>query len=90
MQSTVSSPQLSPDALPVDQQQAVWDLVSDVQRYPQIGNIAEEVVLLDEGVLGKGSVYSETGRIAGMKSTNEGSRAGVARFGYCRPAIADP
>ena len=38
-----------------------------------------------EGVLGKGSVYSETGRIAGMKSTNEGSRAGVARFGYGRP-----
>ena len=57
--------------------QAVWDLISDVRRYPEIGNIAEEVVLVSEGDFGEGSVYAETGRIAGMKSTSEWT---VSRF----------
>ena len=57
--------------------QVVWDLISDVGRYPEMGNIAEEAVVVSEGDFGKGSVYSETGRIAGMRSTSEWT---VSRF----------
>lgn len=51
--------------------QVIWDLISDVTRYPEMGNIAEEAHVVSQGDFGEGSVYSETGRIAGMKSTGE-------------------
>jgi carbon monoxide dehydrogenase subunit G len=51
--------------------QTVWDLISDVTRYPEMGNIAEEAHMVTPGAVVEGSVYSETGRIAGMKSTGE-------------------
>ncbi len=57
--------------------QAVWDLICDVSRYPEIGNMADETVLISEGSFGEGSVYSETGKVALMKSTSEWT---VSRF----------
>jgi carbon monoxide dehydrogenase subunit G len=57
--------------------QIVWDLISDVTRYPEMGNIAEEAHMVTHGDVGEGSVYSETGRIAGMKSTGEWT---ISRF----------
>ena len=51
--------------------QAVWNLISDISRYSDIGRMADEAVLVSEGDFGEGSVYSETGKVAGMKSTSE-------------------
>jgi hypothetical protein len=57
--------------------QVIWDLISDVTRYPEMGNIAEEAHMVTPGDVGEGSVYSETGRIAGVKSTGEWT---ISRF----------
>ena len=51
--------------------QAVWDLMSDVTRYPEFGNMTDTATMITEGELGEGSKYSETGKVAGMKSTTE-------------------
>jgi ribosome-associated toxin RatA of RatAB toxin-antitoxin module len=57
--------------------QAVWDLMSDVPRYPEFGNMTDVATMITEGEFGEGSVYSETGKVAGMKSTTEWT---VTRF----------
>ena len=53
------------------QRQAVWDLMCDVPRYSEFGNMTDVAVLATEGEFGEGSVYSETGKVAGIKSTTE-------------------
>ncbi len=47
--------------------QAVWDLMCDVSRYSEFGNITDEAVMVSDGEFGEGSKYSESGKIAGMK-----------------------
>lgn len=51
--------------------QAVWDVMSDVSRYSELGSFTDEAVMVSDGKLGEGSVYSETGKIAGMKYNSE-------------------
>ena len=51
--------------------QAVWDLMCDVSRYSEFGNITDEAHMVSDGEFGKGSVYSESGKVAGMKYTSE-------------------
>lgn len=43
----------------------------DVSRYPEFGNMTDVATLVSEGDFGEGSVYSETGKVAGMNSTIE-------------------
>ncbi len=57
--------------------QAVWDMLCDVSRYPEFGSITESVAMVSDGDFGEGSVYSESGKVAGMKSTSEWT---VTRF----------
>jgi hypothetical protein len=51
--------------------QVVWDLMSDVSRYSEFGNITDEAQLVSDGAFGEGSVYSESGKVAGMKYQTE-------------------
>lgn len=51
--------------------QVVWDLMCDVSRYSEFGNVTVEAVLVSEGEFGKGSMYSESGKVAGMKYNAE-------------------
>ena len=51
--------------------QAVWDVMSDVSRYSELGSFTDEAIMVSDGELCKGSVYSETGKIAGMKYNSE-------------------
>ncbi|GMQ97710.1 MAG: hypothetical protein BMS9Abin17_0210 [Acidimicrobiia bacterium] len=57
--------------------QAVWDLMCDVPRYPEFGNLSDETHMISEGEFGEGSVYSESGKVAGMKYESEWT---VTRF----------
>jgi len=57
--------------------QAVWNLLSDVGRYTEFGTITDVATLVSEGEFGDGSVYTESGKIAGMKSESEWT---VTRF----------
>ena len=49
----------------------VWTLLSNVERYPEWKPSAQEVVLVSDGELGVGSVYTETDWLNGNKSTTE-------------------
>jgi hypothetical protein len=51
--------------------QAVWDLMCDVSRYSEFGNITDEAHMVSDGEFGRGSVYSESGKVAGMKYKSE-------------------
>jgi len=51
--------------------QALWDLMCDVSRYSEFGNITDEAHIVSDGEFGKGSVYSESGKVAGMKYKTE-------------------
>jgi hypothetical protein len=45
----------------------------DVSRYSEFGNITENAHTVSDGDFGKGSVYSESGKAAGMKYNSEGT-----------------
>jgi len=51
--------------------QAVWDLMCDVSRYSEFGNVTEEAVPTSDGEFGMGSTYTESGKVAGMKYNAE-------------------
>ena len=51
--------------------QSVWDLLCDVARYSEFGTITDEVRLVSNSEFGEGSVYTESGKVAGMKSNSE-------------------
>ena len=51
--------------------QVVWDLMCDVSRYSEFGNITDEAHIVSDGPFGKGSVYLESGKVAGMKYESE-------------------
>jgi len=51
--------------------QVVWDLMCDPSRYSEFGNITDEAHIVSDGPFGEGSVYLESGKVAGMKYKTE-------------------
>ncbi|WP_338729674.1 SRPBCC family protein [Haladaptatus sp. DJG-WS-42] len=53
-------------------QEYVWELVCDVNRYPEISSaFTERVTYVSDGPVGKGTVYREYGGVGPMKDESE-------------------